>query len=47
VQKTTANKIINSDVQKRRFALLLPAGYGERSHGGVGGGDREASPYLD
>lgn len=24
------NHAINSDVQKRRFALLLPAGYGER-----------------
>jgi len=23
------SKAINSDVQKRRFALLLPAGYGE------------------
>jgi hypothetical protein len=25
-----ANNAINSDVQKRRFALFLPAGYGER-----------------
>jgi len=25
-----ANNAINSDVQKRRFALLLHAGYGER-----------------
>ncbi len=25
------NNTINSDVQKRRFALLLHAGYGERS----------------
>jgi hypothetical protein len=25
-----ANNAINSDVHKRRFALLLPAGYGER-----------------
>jgi hypothetical protein len=25
-----ANYSINSDVQKRRLALLLPAGYGER-----------------
>jgi len=24
------NNAINSDVQKRRFALLLHAGYGER-----------------
>lgn len=24
------NNAINSDVRKRRFALLLPAGYGER-----------------
>lgn len=24
------NNAINPDVQKRRFALLLPAGYGER-----------------
>jgi hypothetical protein len=24
------NNTINSDAQKRRFALLLPAGYGER-----------------
>lgn len=24
------NNAINSDMQKRRFALLLPAGYGER-----------------
>lgn len=24
------NNTINSDVQKRRFALLLHAGYGER-----------------
>jgi hypothetical protein len=27
---STANNTINSDVQKRRFALLLHAGYGER-----------------
>jgi hypothetical protein len=27
---TTANNTINPDVQKRRFALLLHAGYGER-----------------
>jgi hypothetical protein len=27
------NNAINSDVQKRRFALLLHAGYGERSPG--------------
>ncbi len=27
------NNTINSDVQKRRFALLLHAGYGERSSG--------------
>jgi len=26
----TANPAIKSDVQKRRFALLLPAGYGKR-----------------
>ncbi len=26
----TANNAINSDMQKRRFALLLHAGYGER-----------------
>ena len=26
-----SNTAINSDVQKRRFALLLHAGYGERS----------------
>jgi hypothetical protein len=26
-----ANNAINTDVQKRRFALLLHAGYGERS----------------
>lgn len=26
----TANNTINSDAQKRRFALLLRAGYGER-----------------
>jgi len=26
----TPNNAINSDVQKRRFALLLHAGYGER-----------------
>jgi hypothetical protein len=26
----SANHAINSDVQKRRFALLLHAGYGER-----------------
>jgi hypothetical protein len=25
-----ANNAINADVQKRRFALLLHAGYGER-----------------
>ncbi len=25
-----ANNAINTDVQKRRFALLLLAGYGER-----------------
>ena len=25
-----SNNAINSDVQKRRFALHLPAGYGER-----------------
>jgi hypothetical protein len=25
-----ANNAINSDVQERRFALLLPVGYGER-----------------
>ena len=30
LQVGTANNIINSDVQKRRFALLLHAGYGER-----------------
>jgi hypothetical protein len=29
-QTTRANNAINSDVQKRRFALLLHAGYGER-----------------
>ena len=28
--KVAANNAINSDVQKRRFALLLHAGYGER-----------------
>ena len=26
----SSNNAINSDGQKRRFALLLPAGYGER-----------------
>lgn len=26
-----ANNAINADGQKRRFALLLPAGYGQRS----------------
>jgi hypothetical protein len=26
----SSNNTINSDVQKRRFALLLHAGYGER-----------------
>ena len=26
----TPNNAINSDVQKRRFALLLHAGYGDR-----------------
>ncbi len=26
----SANNAINADVQKRRFALLLHAGYGER-----------------
>lgn len=28
--KIAHNNAINSDVQKRRFALLLHAGYGER-----------------
>ncbi len=28
--KMIPNNAINSDVQKRRFALLLHAGYGER-----------------
>ena len=28
--KMIPNNTINSDVQKRRFALLLHAGYGER-----------------
>ena len=30
LQIMTANNAINTDVQKRRFALLLHAGYGER-----------------
>ncbi len=30
VGNVTPNNAINSDVQKRRFALLLHAGYGER-----------------
>jgi len=30
LEKRLANNAINSDVQKRRFALLLHAGYGER-----------------
>jgi hypothetical protein len=28
-----ANNAINADGQKRRFALLLPAGYGQRWRG--------------
>ena len=28
--EATPNNAINTDVQKRRFALLLHAGYGER-----------------
>lgn len=28
-QRLSANNAINADVQKRRFAMLLPAGYGE------------------
>jgi hypothetical protein len=28
--KESPNNAVNSDVQKRRFALLLHAGYGER-----------------
>jgi len=30
VRMKEPNKAINSDAQKRRFALLLPAGYGKR-----------------
>ena len=40
MQTAMPNNAINSDVQKRRFALLLHAGYGERDasveHRGVG-----------